>query len=101
MPAVTYTVSIDGAPASQELLQAIQQIEVEDHASMADMLRLRVVIGVRTGVRVGPLSTTNFSAGWPTSASRWPWAAAGPRRSSTLTSSRPTRPSPISPEHRS
>lgn len=49
MPAVTYTVSIDGAPASQELLQAIQQIEVEDHANMADMLRLRVVIGVKDG----------------------------------------------------
>lgn len=49
MPAVTYTVSIDGAPASQELLQAMQQIEVEDHANMADMLRLRVVIGVKDG----------------------------------------------------
>ena len=49
MPAVTYTVSIDGVPANQELLQAIQQIEVEDHASMADMLRLRVVIGVKDG----------------------------------------------------
>jgi phage protein D len=49
MPAVTYTLSIDGAPASQELLQAIQQIEVQDHASMADMLRLRVVIGVKDG----------------------------------------------------
>jgi phage protein D len=49
VPAVTYTVAIDGTPASQELLQAIQQIEVEDHASMADMLRLQVVIGVKDG----------------------------------------------------
>jgi len=49
VPAVTYTLLIDGAPASQELLQAIQQIEVEDHANMADMLRLRVVIGVKDG----------------------------------------------------
>lgn len=49
MPAVTYTLSIDGVPASQELLQAIQQIEVEDHATMADMLRLRIVIGVKDG----------------------------------------------------
>ena len=49
MPAVTYTLSIDGVPASQELLQAIQQIEVEDHANMADMLRLQVVIGVKDG----------------------------------------------------
>jgi len=49
VPAVTYTLSIDGVPASQELLQAIQQIEVEDHANMADMLRLQIVIGVKDG----------------------------------------------------
>ncbi|MGH7516511.1 MAG: phage late control D family protein [Gemmatimonadales bacterium] len=49
MPAVTYTLSIDGVPASEDLLQAIQQIEVEDHAAMADMLRLRVVIGIKDG----------------------------------------------------
>ncbi|HXB69534.1 MAG TPA: hypothetical protein VNY05_14885 [Candidatus Acidoferrales bacterium] len=49
MPAVTFTLTIDGAPASQELLQAIQQIEVEDHAAMADMMRLRVVIGIKDG----------------------------------------------------
>ena len=49
MPAVTFTLSIDGTPASQDLLQALQQIEVEDHATMADMLRLRVVIGVKGG----------------------------------------------------
>ncbi|HEY5912267.1 MAG TPA: hypothetical protein VJA21_16820 [Verrucomicrobiae bacterium] len=49
MPAVTFTLMISGSPASQELLQAIQQIEVEDHANMADMLRLRVVIGIKDG----------------------------------------------------
>jgi phage protein D len=49
MPAVTYTLTIGGLPASEDLLQAIQQIEVEDHASMADMVRLRVVIGVADG----------------------------------------------------
>lgn len=49
MPSITYTLSIDEAPVSQELLQAIGQIEVEDHASMADMVRLRVVMGVRDG----------------------------------------------------
>src|SRR5438046_6850885 len=49
MPAVTFALSIDGAPASSDLLQAIQQIEVEDHANMADMLRLRVVIGIKDG----------------------------------------------------
>jgi phage protein D len=49
MPAVTFALSIDGVPASSDLLQAIQQIEVEDHAAMADMLRLRVVIGIKDG----------------------------------------------------
>lgn len=49
MPAVTYTLSLEGVPVSQDLLQAIQQIEVEDHARMADMLRLQVVIGVKDG----------------------------------------------------
>jgi phage protein D len=49
MPAVTYTLLIDGVPASQDLLQAIQQIEVEDHANMADMVRLSVVIGIKDG----------------------------------------------------
>jgi len=49
MPAVTYTLTIDGIPADPQLLQAIQQIEVEDHADMADMLRLNVVIAVKDG----------------------------------------------------
>lgn len=49
MTAITYTVSIDGLPASPDLLQAIRQIEVEDHANMADMLRLQVVMGVDDG----------------------------------------------------
>jgi len=49
VPNVTYTLTIDGAPASQDLLQTIQQIEVEDHADMADMIRLQVVIGVKDG----------------------------------------------------
>lgn len=49
MPAVSFTLTIDGAPAGEDLLQAIQQIEVEDHATLADMLRLRVVIGVKDG----------------------------------------------------
>ena len=49
MPAVTYTLTMDGVPVDQELLQAIKQIEVEDHADMADMLRMQVVIGVKDG----------------------------------------------------
>lgn len=49
MPEVKYTLTIDGAPADSDLLQAIQQIEVEDHANMADMLRLRITIGIKDG----------------------------------------------------
>ncbi|MFQ6027315.1 MAG: phage late control D family protein [Dehalococcoidia bacterium] len=46
MVAVSYTLLIDGAPASPDLMAAIQQIEVEENAGMADMLRLRLGIGV-------------------------------------------------------
>jgi phage protein D len=49
LPAITYALSIDGTPAGEDLLQVIQQIEVEDHANMADMLRLRIVIGIKDG----------------------------------------------------
>jgi len=47
MPAVSYTLEVGGAAASPELLAAIQQIEVEDHSTMADMLRLRVGVSVK------------------------------------------------------
>jgi phage protein D len=46
MPALSYTLLIDNQPADPDLLAAIQQIEVEDHAQMADMLRLSLAIGV-------------------------------------------------------
>lgn len=49
MTAVTYTLLIDRLPADADLLAAIQQIEVEDHADMADMLRLSIAIGVGDG----------------------------------------------------
>lgn len=49
MTAVSYTLLIEGSPASLDLLAAIEQIEVEDHADMADMLRLRIAIGVKKG----------------------------------------------------
>ena len=49
MSAITYMLDIDDVPASPELLAALQQIEVEDHADMADMLRMRIAIGVREG----------------------------------------------------
>lgn len=50
---VSYSLQVDGAPASDDLLGAIKQIEVEDHAHMADMLRLRLAIAV-----------TEDGAGW-------------------------------------
>src|SRR5262245_13408874 len=46
MSGVSYTLEIGGSPAPAELLAAIQTVEVEDHANMADMLRLRVSVGV-------------------------------------------------------
>jgi phage protein D len=49
MPAVSYALFIDDVPAGPDLLQAIRQIEVEDHAEMADMVRLQVMIGVKDG----------------------------------------------------
>lgn len=49
MPAVSYRLFIDKQPADEGLLETIRQLEVEDHADMADMLRLRLSIGVRDG----------------------------------------------------
>lgn len=43
---VAYTLLIDNLPAAAELLAAVQQIEVEDHAEMAAMLRLRLAVAV-------------------------------------------------------
>ena len=47
MPAVSFTLLIDDAPASPKLMDVLQQIEVEDHAGMADMLRLSLAVGVK------------------------------------------------------
>ena len=47
MTAVSYALLVNGAPASPDLLDVIQQIEVEDHADMADMMRLRLAVSVR------------------------------------------------------
>lgn len=44
MAAISYSLFIDDAPASPDLLAAIQQIEVEDHADLADMVRLQISI---------------------------------------------------------
>ncbi len=46
MPAVSYTLLIDKSPAEASLLEAIQEIEVEEHATLANMLRLRLAIDV-------------------------------------------------------
>lgn len=47
MANVSYTLLIDGQPAVSDLLNVLQQIEVEDHAEMADMMRLSVAISVK------------------------------------------------------
>ncbi len=46
MTAVSYTLLVDGAPMDAEVMGAIQQIEVEEHADMADILRMRVATAV-------------------------------------------------------
>jgi phage protein D len=45
-PQTTYTLLVEGEVAPPELLTTIQLLEVEDHAKMADMLHLRILIGV-------------------------------------------------------
>lgn len=46
MPNITYTLLINNAPASAELLQAIQEIQVENNGEMANVFRLRLGIGM-------------------------------------------------------
>jgi phage protein D len=46
VPDVAYKLTIDGQAPESELLAAIEQVEVEDHADLADMLRLRVGVSV-------------------------------------------------------
>jgi len=45
--ATSYTLTIGGRAASASVLAAMKQIEVEDHATLADMLRLRLAVAVR------------------------------------------------------
>jgi hypothetical protein len=49
MADVSYTILIDDKPAGADLLAVIQQIEIEDHAEMADMMRLSVAISLKDG----------------------------------------------------
>jgi phage protein D len=45
--AITYTLTVNGIAASAAVLNAVKQIEVEDHAAMADMIRLRLAVAVK------------------------------------------------------
>jgi phage protein D len=45
--ATSYSLSIGGRAAPPELLAAVRQIEVEDHAQMADMVRIKLAVAVR------------------------------------------------------
>lgn len=49
MTHVAYRLLVDGNPAPPEVLGAIQELVVEDHAEMADMLRIKLGIAVREG----------------------------------------------------
>jgi phage protein D len=49
MGQIAYTLYIDDKPATPELIAVIQHLEVEDHAEMADMVRLSVAISIRDG----------------------------------------------------
>jgi len=46
--ATHYSLTINDVPAPASVLSAVKQIDVEDHASMADMMRVRLATAVRT-----------------------------------------------------
>jgi phage protein D len=61
MAEVAFTLGVDGQPASDELLESVQSIEVEDHAEQADMMRLRLATAVeRDGGRWSVLDSGLF-----------------------------------------
>jgi len=45
MPDITFTVLVDNTPASPEIMEAIQEVYVENNVDMADVFRLRIAIG--------------------------------------------------------
>lgn len=45
--AISYTLTINGTPVPQTLIASIQMLQVEDHAEMADLLRIKLTVGVR------------------------------------------------------
>jgi len=44
---INYSLTVNGQAASADVLNAVRRIEMEDHASMADMLRLRLAVAVK------------------------------------------------------
>jgi hypothetical protein len=46
---IAYTLLVGDQPAPESLIDVIQHLEVEDHADMADMVRLSVAISIRDG----------------------------------------------------
>lgn len=46
-PQATYTLLLDGQTAPPDVMSTIQLLEVEDHAKMADMLHLRILVGIK------------------------------------------------------
>lgn len=44
---LSYELKIAGQPADADVIAAIQQVEVEEHVEMADMLRLRLAVNVK------------------------------------------------------
>lgn len=46
MPGITYTLIINNAPATPNLMEAIQELHVENNGDMADVFRLRIAIGM-------------------------------------------------------
>jgi phage protein D len=62
MAEVAFVLQVDGQPASDELLESVQSIEVEDNAEQADMLRLRLATAVeRDGGRWSVLDAGLFA----------------------------------------
>ncbi|HEX4719377.1 MAG TPA: hypothetical protein VH300_12655 [Thermoleophilaceae bacterium] len=59
---VAFVLQVDGQPASDDLLESVQAIEVEDNAEQADMLRLRLATAVeRNGGRWSVLDAGLFA----------------------------------------
>ena len=47
MPSISFALLVDGNPVEPEVLTALKQVDVEDHADLADIMRLAVGIGIR------------------------------------------------------